>query len=186
MKGIYKRTKKHKKQAIKNLRGGMLGKHHSEETKKKLSISRVGKKFSNEHKRKLSKTHRGKVSGNRGKRGQIAWNKGLCGDKSHMYGKRNELASGWQGGKSFEQYTQGWTSVLKESIRERDNYICKVCGIHQDELGGWYKRLDCHHIDYNKKNLNPGNLISLCRSCHIKTNFNRDYWIEFFKEHYEQ
>ena len=33
-----------------------------------------------------------------------------------------------------------------------------------------------NHIDYNKKNLEEKNLTSLCKSCHIKTNFNRYFW----------
>jgi hypothetical protein len=37
-----------------------------------------------------------------------------------------------------------------------------------------------NHIDYNKKNCNPNNLISLCNSCHSKTNFDRKYWINYF------
>lgn len=37
-----------------------------------------------------------------------------------------------------------------------------------------------HHIDYNKLNCNPNNLITLCKSCHMKTNFNREYWLDYF------
>ena len=53
-----------------------------------------------------------------------------------------------------------------------------MCGIHQNELN---RELDIHHIDYNKDNLNPDNLISLCQNCHGKTNYNRKYWIRFFR-----
>ena len=31
-------------------------------------------------------------------------------------------------------------------------------------------KLSVHHVDYNKQNSVPDNLISLCRGCHIKTN----------------
>ena len=37
-----------------------------------------------------------------------------------------------------------------------------------------------NHIDYDKKNCNSDNLITLCRSCHRKTNFNRENWIKYF------
>jgi len=37
-----------------------------------------------------------------------------------------------------------------------------------------------HHIDYDKKNCDPENLITLCKNCHPKTNSNRGDWIEFF------
>jgi hypothetical protein len=44
------------------------------------------------------------------------------------------------------------------------------------------KKLQIHHIDYNKKNNNLNNLISLCLSCHTKTGFNRSYWEKYFKK----
>ncbi len=64
-----------------------------------------------------------------------------------------------------------WKETLRESIRQRDNYTCRVCNkLQKDEA------LSIHHIDYDKDNYNPNNLISLCRGCHTKTNFSRDYW----------
>jgi len=33
-----------------------------------------------------------------------------------------------------------------------------------------------HHIDYNKKNCDPDNLMLLCVSCHAKTGINRNFW----------
>jgi len=88
----------------------------------------------------------------------------------------------WNEGSSLLPYTTDWIDDLKESIRKRDEYTCKICGIHQDELdSGRMKKLHVHHIDYNKENSNPNNLVALCPSCHMKTNGNRDYWIEYFK-----
>ena len=101
--------------------------------------------------------------------------------RSEMCSMENH--SNWKGGISFEQYPKEWTDDLKESIRKRDNHICEMCGTHQDELNnGRVKKLDVHHIDYNKDNLNPKNLISLCRKCHLKTNYNRDYWLNYFNK----
>jgi len=31
-----------------------------------------------------------------------------------------------------------------------------------------------------KNNLNPKNLISLCKTCHIKTNGTRNYWFAYY------
>jgi len=76
-----------------------------------------------------------------------------------------------------QPYGGDWTDILREAIRQRDNYICQECGTHQDELN--YK-LDIHHIDYDKENCDPKNLVSLCRRCHVKTNYNRDYWQDYF------
>jgi hypothetical protein len=84
----------------------------------------------------------------------------------------------WQGGISKEPYSQDWTKELKEQIRERDNYQCQICFISEDLLkDNYHKKLTIHHIDYDKKNCSPDNLISLCGSCHTKTNYNRDEWI---------
>jgi hypothetical protein len=87
-----------------------------------------------------------------------------------------EKSNFWKGGISNNLYPHDWTETLRESIRQRDDYICQECEIHQDEL-----KLAVHHIDYDKQNCNPENLISLCKSCHIKTNYNREYWINYFK-----
>lgn len=76
------------------------------------------------------------------------------------------------------EYGAEFDSNLKEQIRFRDGYKCKVCGCTQLENG---RQLDVHHKDYNKKNNKPDNLASLCMTCHRKTNGNRDYWIEYFK-----
>lgn len=79
----------------------------------------------------------------------------------------------------IREYPIEFNNILKESIRERDEHICQICGKSQLENG---KKLDVHHIDYDKYNLNPENLISLCMSCHMKTNpkKNRETYIEFF------
>jgi len=84
-------------------------------------------------------------------------------------GKNNPM---WKDGKSFEEYTEKWTNVLKETIRIRDNKICQICNTLQNNK----KSLCVHHIDYDKKNCDENNLIGLCRSCHTKTNVRREYW----------
>jgi len=95
----------------------------------------------------------------------------FCSKKCFFNFRRGDKHWNWQNGKSFEPYAIDWTETLRRAIRERDKYICKVCGLYG---------LDVHHIDYNKKNCELSNLITLCRSCHIKTNNNRGYWINFF------
>ena len=67
-------------------------------------------------------------------------------------------------------------------FRKRDNYRCRQCGIMQKELN--YK-LNVHHIDFNKKNNFPDNLISLCKICHSQTSFNRQDWTNYFQEKIE-
>jgi 5-methylcytosine-specific restriction endonuclease McrA len=85
----------------------------------------------------------------------------------------------WRGGKSFEPYPLGWNKTYKEQIRYRDGYRCQLCGCHEIECR---VKLHVHHIDYEKNNLRPENLISLCNSCHVKTNGRREYWKGYFNE----
>lgn len=80
----------------------------------------------------------------------------------------------WKGGKSFQLYGFEWTDLLKHSIRTRDCFVCRICKKDGHIV---------HHIDYNKFNNNPENLITLCRSCHQKTNFRREHWISYFKKY---
>jgi 5-methylcytosine-specific restriction endonuclease McrA len=84
--------------------------------------------------------------------------------KGKLVGEKNP---NYKGGKSFEVYPEQFWQ-LRKAIRERDSYTCQVCGE--------YPAFDVHHIDYNKKNNEPENLITLCRNCHSKTNGNREYW----------
>jgi len=132
-----------------------LGKYHNEETKNKIRFKKLGSKHTEKTKKKMSLAHKGKQPKN-----SINW-KG----KNHPH---------WKGGISFNPYPVDWTKTLKRSIRERDKYTCQICGKEPS--------IYCHHIDYNKLNCNPENLITLCHSCHTKTNFNRNYWIEYFKK----
>jgi hypothetical protein len=117
----------------------------------------LGRALSDEHRNKISKTMIERRIGI-GRKGTVP---------------RGERNPNWRGGVSFEPYPTDWTSDLKESIRRRDGYACRLCGKTQDENGS---KLDVHHIDYDKGNLDPQNLISLCVSCHRKTNGARLYW----------
>ncbi len=83
----------------------------------------------------------------------------------------------------YRLYPSYWTDKLKNTIRKRDSWKCQMCGRQwtpEENKGGI--GLDIHHIDYNKWNCNPANLISLCHSpCHTRTNLGRAGWIIFFK-----
>ena len=74
---------------------------------------------------------------------------------------------------------KNFTNKLKDEIRERDNCSCQVCGKTQEDLD--YK-LDVHHIDYNRKNSTPENLVAVCRSCHTKIDFDTQKWLKYFSE----
>lgn len=103
-----------------------------------------------------------------------------CSKECYTNGAVGENNWHWNNGSSFEPYSTDWTKTLKLSIRQRDNFICQLCGKEQ-ELIDFSKAFDVHHIDYNKKNCNPDNLITLCKKCHTKTNHNREYWKQYFQ-----
>ena len=80
-------------------------------------------------------------------------------------------------------YPLEFNDVLKESIRKRDGYICQnpECNMTEEEhILTWDTELNVHHIDYNKKNCNEDNLITLCKQCNIRANYNRTYWRELY------
>lgn len=88
-------------------------------------------------------------------------------------------------GEGYLSYPKEFTVKLKRKIRKRDNYTCQLCGIKQED---YYRKLDIHHIDYNKTNCNNDNLITLCHECNGKANGNRDYYYAYFTylmENYE-
>lgn len=93
--------------------------------------------------------------------------------------QRGEKHPNWKGGISRYPYGFDFNKELKELVRKRDGYKCQLCGAPQEEC---FKKLSIHHIDYNKENSNPTNLITVCNKCNSKVNFNRDEWGNVFKE----
>jgi hypothetical protein len=82
-----------------------------------------------------------------------------------------DLNPNWVGGISKLPYAFEFTKKLKEFIRGRDSYICQLCNKKGNTV---------HHINYNKDNCKEDNLITLCKRCNTKVNFNRDYWYTYF------
>lgn len=111
-----------------------------------------GKHLSEETKKKLS------IS----KRGQNA------GSKNYF----------WRDGKSKEEYSLEFNTILKESVRDRDGRKCVECGAPEIELE---HRLCVHHMDCNKKNNKIDNLVSLCRKCHAKVHWSNKDWRKHLK-----
>ena len=145
----------------------LFGKQHTVETKEKMKIAKLGVAPPNKGKTKADYPG---LSNSGVKKGNIPWNKGK--KYPQVTGEKN---CNWAGGISHELYSVDWTQTLKRSIRERDKYICQLCGAPQGD-----EALSVHHIDYNKKNCNPVNLVSLCRTCHLSTNCRRKYWESYF------
>ena len=155
--------KKHSKETIEKLRIISTGKIHSKATKIKMSLVQKGEKnhfYNKNHskrvRKKLSIIHTGKV---------------LTQKHKDNIGKAftGEKHPNWKGGNKL--YALEFISKLKHFIKRRDNYTCRLCsGKHKNQ------DLHVHHIDYDKFNSNPNNLITLCNTCHSKTNYNRNFW----------
>lgn len=145
------------------------GKHLSEVTKNNISAATLGRKDS-----LIGKANKTKAALKRCQDPEyvkrITANMIMC---TPFVDRSMEKNSNWQGGKSFELYSLGWTKTCREQIRHRDGYKCQVCGVPEVECK---RKLHVHHIDYDKKNIGPNNLISLCNSCHVKTNYRREFW----------
>jgi 5-methylcytosine-specific restriction endonuclease McrA len=76
-------------------------------------------------------------------------------------------------GKGMSSYPIQFNKALKEFIIRRDGYKCILCSAPYSKTKN---RFHVHHIDYDKMNCNPSNLVTLCPSCHIITNYSRKYW----------
>ena len=99
------------------------------------------------------------------------------GKNNPMYGTTGEKSPNWRGGISTLPWGKEFTRELKDKIRNRDNYTCQICGDKETK-----RRHAVHHIDYDKENNNPENLITLCTACHCRTGYKRKHWMSFFKE----
>ena len=161
---------------------------NSENNKKQASIngSLNNKPKSEEHKRKISEAKKGTQCENRNSNYGNYWSEKQKKEQSEklkgnglgtkrpehslkMYGSGNP---NWQGGISYEPYCEVWKdNEYKYSIRDRDSNKCQNPYCNENS-----ENLCIHHINYNKKDCHPDNLITLCFSCNAKANFDREIW----------
>lgn len=164
-----------------------LGKYHADETKRKLSEINKGKQLSELTRRRISEAKRGKHLSEETRKkmsfthkGMPSYNKGRCPSEETRRrmseARKGEKNANWRGGIAFLPYCPKFNRELKEQVRERDNRICQLCGIKENGT-----KLRVHHVHYDKPNCDP-DLISLCHSCHAKTNGNRDFYEDMFME----
>jgi len=113
---------------------------------------------------------------------EICYNNERCWNCYNIWIKNPKNHPNYIDGRSFEPYTIEFTEELKESIRKRDDYKCQNCSMTEEEhliVNG--QVLHVHHIDYNKQNCSKENLITTCKQCNIRANYNRSYWEEIYK-----
>lgn len=89
-------------------------------------------------------------------------------------GEKHLFFNNWS---SLLPYDQNFNREFKLSILQRDNHRCIVCGNSE-------KSLNIHHVDYNKQNTCEENCITLCDSCHARTNIasERYSWFVYLTE----
>lgn len=101
-----------------------------------------------------------------------SWQQGNRCSTCHNISRYGSSGSNWKGGVSYEPYCPIWSDKeYKKDIRERDNNKCLnpyCCSKNPNDL-------TIHHIDYNKKNCSPYNLVTVCRSCNGMANKDREW-----------
>jgi len=162
---------------------------YSEEYRRKISDGGKGRtspmkgvKHSDETKQKIKKARKAQinVSGPKGKPWSAARKNAQIARNGKPYIIRHKRKSVLKNLKPLikngKEYHPLWHEIRK-LIYKRDNWNCQECGVkcHNNI------RINCHHIDYDVTNNDFNNLITLCASCHAKTNFKRIDWTLYFK-----
>lgn len=161
-----------------------------------------GKHITEAHKEAIRRHHIGKPSGMKGKsqteyqklrmsermRGE---NNPRCGvvpsDETRrrisaaLVGKYTGAnCANWEGGISFTTYCKRFNKLFRNRVRAYYNEKCVICGSDGSEYG---QRVSVHHVNYDKElccSKGTPLFVTLCKSCHAKTNRDRNYWEEYF------
>ena len=171
---------------------GMYKKHHSDEAKEKLSKAMKNRKITwgdkiseslkgrvvpPEQRKKASKfmTEHWKTHPNpfKGKHHSEETKEKLR--KIHLGRYDGPKHPQWRGGITHDPYCFSWPEIRK-AIKERDNNTCQNPNCKTNS-----KDLTTHHINYIKEECEGTNLITLCRSCNAKANFNRKKYKIFYQ-----
>jgi hypothetical protein len=174
--------------------------NHTEEAKNRMSIERKGRVVAEETKIKISEKQKGKyvskesrikisiatklamtpeVCARISERAKQRTTNGMKG-KHHTEETRRKISEAlrgdkhpcWQGGITIKGYCPIWNNKgFKLFIKDRDGNRCK-----NPYCKGNSKRLSVHHINYDKQDCIPFNLITVCTGCNTIANRNREYW----------
>jgi hypothetical protein len=85
-----------------------------------------------------------------------------------------EANPNWTGGLSRLPYPWNFRTISRQIIA-RDGDRCR-----NPDCAGTDARLTTHHINYDKQDCRPENLIALCSACNSKANFGRERWQVFY------
>ena len=132
------------------------------ETKQKMSRARKGKKYPEHSKRMKGKNNPAKRPDVRSKISGIN-------HPNYIDGRsmcRDKYCTQW----SDKEY-KNWLKY------ERDGGKCQ-----NPQCNGKHTKLHLHHINYDKKDCRPINLITVCISCNSKANYNREWHKVWYTE----
>jgi len=151
-----------------------IGYRHSAKTKIKMSESHSGLIMSPATKAKIGRANRGRElsSQTKAKISESQLKRFENPDVRKKYIGVNSPK--WKGGITYKRKPPELNFAYIQSIRRRDNFTCQLCG---DTNKGKHRRLETHHIDYNRQNSHPDNLITSCKSCHWATRYVKKVWI---------
>lgn len=166
-------------------------------TRERATLSITGKPFSQKHKDRISLALKGKPKSPEHIRHAVESKiaSGVYkGVNNPFYGKKHTPESrakislkvrgriqdknpNWRGGAKQLPYHPNFTNGFKKLIRQRDGNKCQHCGRTRRQEG---KELSVHHIDHDKMNNDPSNLITVCNLCNIYFSFHRNKSLEAF------
>lgn len=158
---------KYKKKVSKAISKGSKGRKANLKTRLILSKAHRGIKQTEETKTKISKSLKRfnrlhpevRKSVGLGLKGRFnCW----------LVGVNNPNFNGYS---SYKPYSSDFNNELKNMIKTRDDYKCSFCGLAEQEqkiFDSINRGLSIHHINGNKGDSAPLNLMTLCRTCHSR------------------
>lgn len=178
-----RKGKPHSKEHSENIGKALKGRVITPEWREKLRQARLGKKASPETRKKMSDTHSGENNPFYGRQ----HSKETC-DAISEFRVKNGIAAGknnpmYIDGSSFEPYCEKFNPEFKRRVRAFFENTCQMCGhVHVDGESN----MTVHHVNFRKDSCCAKDVVPLfvtvCtgdrgkRSCHAKTNHDRDYW----------
>ncbi len=159
-----------------------IGRKDSEETRMKKARASTGRTLSQEARKKISERMKQnnpvympgvieKISENKKQ-----WH---IDHKGYESGPKNP---NWNGGSSYYPYCPKFNEEFKNRVRAYFDYECVKCGKPEWENKNHYHH-HVHHVDYNEDACcdgQPVQFVTLCHSCHMKTNGDRSRWERMF------